>query len=164
MSALFNADEVFAMALRIEENGAKFYRKAASVHADKGNVDFLEQLAAMEDGHYKTFEDMRKQLSEREKELTAFDPFDEQALYLEAMADMHGGEGTPSAADALTGKESMEDILNTAMNLEKQSILFYQGLKDMVGKKLGQDWLDTIIKEEAAHVATLMGELKKLQA
>ena len=86
------------------------------------------------------------------------------AIYNSRVGGTDYAEDASQAADALTGKEGMADILNTAIGLEKQSILFYQGLKDMVGKKLGRDWLDTIIKEEASHVATLMGELKKLQA
>ena len=45
--------------------------------------------------------------------------------YLAAMADTMGGEGSPSVADSLTGDETLEEILRTAVGLEKDSILFY---------------------------------------
>ncbi|NIP32685.1 hypothetical protein GWO25_02155, partial [Candidatus Saccharibacteria bacterium] len=34
MAAVFNADEIFEMAIRIENNGAAFYRKAASLQSN----------------------------------------------------------------------------------------------------------------------------------
>jgi len=95
----FNADEVFEMAIQIEENGATFYRKAAELQSDAENREFLEKLAAMQDSHKATFIEIRKMLTDKEKSGKVFDPQDELSLYLAAMADAHGGEGSPSAAD-----------------------------------------------------------------
>jgi len=159
----FNADEVFEMAIRAEQNGAAFYRKAAQLNAGKGNVEFLEKLAAMEDAHEKVFAHMRKDLAEREKEKTVYDRYDEGSLYLAATADAHGGEGSPAAAVTLTGKETMEQILRIAIELEQKSILFYLGLRDMVPEKLGKDRVDRIIDEEKKHVATLMREMERVK-
>jgi len=111
----FNADEVFEMAIRIEENGAAFYRKAAGLQSDAENREFLKKLAAMEDSHKATFIEIRKTLTDKEKSGKVFDPQDELSLYLAAMADTHGGEGSPSAADSLTGTETMEELLTTAI-------------------------------------------------
>ena len=47
----FTADEIFEVAIRIEANGARFYRKAAATQSEESNRVFLEQLAAMEDHH-----------------------------------------------------------------------------------------------------------------
>lgn len=164
MSITFNADEVLRMAVEIEQNGAAFYRKAAELKKDDASTDFLVELAEMEDDHEKTFESMRSSLTEDEKGGNTYDPYDEAALYLEAMADTHGGEGSPSAADSLTGDESLDDILQTALGLEKKSILFYLGLKEMVPEKLGTGRIDDIIQEERKHVATLSKKRKELNA
>jgi rubrerythrin len=85
----------------------------------------------------------------------------EASLYLQALANSHGGEGTVSVTEALTGNESVEDILRTAIGLEQQSIAFYVGLKDMVPPKLGREKVEAIIAEEKQHLATLAAELKK---
>lgn len=157
----FNADEAFEMAIQIEKNGAAFYRKAASLQNDEVNIKFLEKIALMEDRHQAGFEEMRRILSDMEKTQTVFDPKDEMVLYLKSMADAHGGEGNPDVTDQLTGDESMAQIIETAISLEKESILFYVGLKDMVPPKLGREKIDDIIDEEKKHVAQLSGFLKK---
>jgi rubrerythrin len=163
MAITFNSDEVFEMAIRIESNGAVFYRKAAGMQSDAENKKFLEGLAAMEDQHQKTFAEMRKTLTEADKVGTVFDPYNEASQYLAAMADTLGGEGSPTVADALTGNETLEDILRTALGLEKDSILFYLGVKDMVPPNYGQEKIDEIIREEKRHVAQLAGLLRKVK-
>ena len=42
MSYEYNAEEVFEMAIQIEANGAKFYRRAAELQKDQTDKDFLE--------------------------------------------------------------------------------------------------------------------------
>ena len=163
MAIMFNSDEILEMAIRIESNGAAFYRKAAGMQSDAENKKFLEGLAAMEDQHQKTFAEMRKALTEKDKGGKVFDPYDETSQYLASMADTLGGEGSPTAADALTGDETLEDILETAVGLEKDSILFYLGLKDLVPHKYGQEKIDEIIREEKRHVAQLAGLLRKVK-
>lgn len=157
----FSADDMFKMAIRIEENGARFYRKAAKQQSDAKNQEMLEKLGVMEDQHIRTFEKMRGSMTEAEKTNTVFDPQGEASLYLVAMADSHKGEGNPSVADALTGEESIAEIIDIAIDLEKESILFYLGLKDLVPPEYGQDKLDTIINEERRHIIQLNGIRKK---
>ncbi len=48
----------------------------------------------------------------------------------------------------LTGDETMVQVIDTAIGLEKESILFYLGLKDIVPPKLGRVKIDEIIEEE----------------
>ena len=163
MAIVFNADEIFEMAIRIENNGAAFYRKAAGLQSDTKNQKFLESLANMEDQHQKTFTELRTTLTEKEKTPKVFDPHDEVSRYLGAMADTMGGEGSPSVADSLTGDETLEDILRTAVGLEKDAILFYLGIKDLIPSQSGQDRIDEIIRQERRHVAQLSNLLEKLK-
>ena len=157
----FNAAEAFEMAIQIEQNGAAFYRKAASLQNNDEDKKFLETIAKMEDRHQAGFEEMKTALSDMEQKQTVFDPKDELSLYLKAMADAHGGEGNPDVAAQLTGQESMGQIIETAIGLERESILFYIGLKDMVPPKLGREKIDEIIDEEKKHIAQLTGFLEK---
>jgi rubrerythrin len=161
MSYDYNAEEVFEMAIQIEANGAKFYRRAAELQKDQANKDFLDTIARMEDRHKIKFEKMKAKISDLEKSPTVFDPNDELYLYLKAMADSHGGEGNPDVANQMTGNETMTQVIATAIGLEKESILFYIGLKDFVPPKLGRAKIEEIIEEEKKHVAQLSGFLKK---
>ena len=163
MTIVFNADEIFEMAIRIENNAAAFYRKAAGLQSDTENKKLLEGLAKMEDQHEEIFTDMRTTLKEKEKDPKVFDPYDEVSQYLAAMADTMGREGSPSVADSLTGDETLEEILRTAVGLEKHTILFYLGIKDLIPVQSGQDRIEEIIREERRHVIQLTNVLKKLK-
>ena len=162
MGIAFSADEVFEMAERMEQNGAKFYRRAAELHGATRDVEFLTDLAVMEEEHKATFAQMRAALTERMREQTAADPDLEAQLFLDEMADTSGGEGSPEVIQALTGQETLPDILRTALTLERKSIAFYVRIRDMVPVKLGKEKIDSIVAEEKCHVATLVAKLKEL--
>ena len=155
----FNADEIYEMAEQIERNGAKFYRKAAEPAAGDAR-ELLGRLAAMEDDHEKTFAAMRADLAGAQKQSLTADPDDEGALYLQALVDGKVFGSDPS--EALTGEESMEDILRTAIGLEESSIVFYQVMKQIVPPAAGRDRLDAIIKQEIGHIVDLTGQLDAL--
>jgi len=155
MSIAFNADEVFEMAEEIERNGAKFYREAAGKTKNPEVHEMFLNMASMEDGHMRTFQEMRKGLSEQEKGETAYDPYDEASLYLQALADSKGFEGMRSPTQKLTGKESVGELLEIAIGAEKNSVLYYVGLKDLVPVGAGRDKVEAIIREEIRHIADL---------
>jgi rubrerythrin len=162
MPERFNADEVFNMAVKIETNGAEFYRKAAALQEDEKNRNFLNGLAKMEDRHKKVFEEMRHAFTEKGMGEETFDPDGEGSAYLHALAAAHGGEGSPKVADSLTGSETMKQILDIAIDLEKKSILYYVGLRELVPQSLGKDTIDKIITEEHKHVAQISQVLSRM--
>jgi rubrerythrin len=145
----FNADEVFEMAEQIERNGAKYYRDAAKMVTNEEDKKFLVELADMEDDHEVTFADLRKDLSSNEKEAVTFDPEDEAAQYLKALAD------TRVFYNKSIDLSSMEGILTGAITAEKDSIVFYLGMKEMVSDSRGKSRINEIIKEEMNHVKLL---------
>ena len=164
MSIRFNADEILQMAIEVERNGARFYHRAAERARGGESREVLAQLAAMEEEHEGVFTQMRTGLSEEERRPITFDPDDEAALYLKAMADRQVFDVTADPTRELTGKEPMEEVLRVGIQAEKDSILFYLGLKEVVPPRLGQDKVEAIIKEEMGHVATLSGMLAELLA
>ncbi len=164
MGVTFNADEVFEMAEQIERNGAKFYRQAAEKVSDEGMKDMFLNMASMEDGHLQTFQQLRKELSGQETEPTSFDPYNEATLYLQTMADGKGSEGMKSPTEMLSGDESPQELLEIAIGAEKNSVLFYVGLKDLVSAQAGKDKIDVVIREEVKHVADLKRQLTALTA
>jgi rubrerythrin len=162
MSITFNADEIFEMAEQVERNGAQFYRDVAAQATDRPMKDLLLSLAATEDGHLRTFQEMRKSLSDQEKRGTTFDPDNEATLYLQALADSKGFEGMISPTQKLTGKESPRQLLEIAIDAEKNSVLFYVGLKDLMATAASRDRIEGVIREEVRHVADLRRHLRTL--
>ncbi len=163
MSIEFNADEIFEIAEQIERNGARFYRKAAGSAPDPKRRQLLLGLAVMEDDHEKEFASMRADLQEQQRIETAYDPSGDAVLYLRAFAEGHVFNVRADPSELLTGQETMEDILHTAIGLEKDSIAFYVGIKEIVPERLGKGKIDGIIKEEMSHVTTLSRELAALK-
>lgn len=151
----FNADDIFEMAVKIEQNGAVFYREAAEKVDGENNKKFLLDLAAMEDEHEQTFEAMKKELAGNATFSTTFDPEGENAAYLNAFADsrVFFKKEQPSS--------SLKDILSCAIQTEKDSIAFYLGMKELVPENLGRSKLDAIIKEEMDHIRILAGKLSE---
>jgi hypothetical protein len=108
---------------------------------------------------------MRADLPDEEREPTVFDPEGEAALYLRALADLQvfvkeGEEDFILPAD-LPEQEKIRNILQAAIGLEKESIVFYLGMKELVPAKAGKDKIDKIIKEEMGHIRLLSGLRKK---
>ncbi|MCK5311569.1 MAG: ferritin family protein [Desulfobacteraceae bacterium] len=149
----FNANDIFEIAIKIEQNGAIFYRNAADKIDDEGNKQFLLELAKMEDGHEATFAGMQKELKGEETAPTFFDPEDENALYLKALAD----------ARVFAKKEEPDNdfksILYSAVQAEKDSIVFYLGIKELVPEKAGKSKIDNIIQEEMSHIKLLVKKM-----
>lgn len=153
----FNADEVFEIAEEIERNGARFYRSVAEKVSDSDKRQILTNLAEMEDEHEQTFKNLRSKLSIDEKIQTTFDPEGESERYLRALAD------TRVFYEKEVDISSMEEILKSAIIAEKDSIVFYLGMKEVVPVHLGKEKLDEIIKEEMGHISLLSNELIKLK-
>jgi len=159
----FNADEVFEMAEQIERNGAQFYRKIAE-GSSKGDLQNLFlKFAKMEEAHERVFISMREKLSDADRKSTVFDPEGESAQYLRALADLrvfdeNAGKGFDFTED-VAEEERMKAALRAAIGLEKESIVFYEGMKGFVPERLGKDKIDGIIKEEMKHIRLLTNEL-----
>lgn len=162
MRPRFNTHEILEMAVEIECNGEKFYRKAAELNSNAAVRKYLLELAEMEVDHVRTFSEMRDALRESDAP-SEFDPYDEGALYLDAIADAKGGEGAPALLDSLTPGMTTEDILLMAVEMEKKAVLFYLGLRSMVPSESDLEQVDRIIREEKSHIVTLTARLRDVR-
>ena len=153
----FNANDIFSMAEQMERNGVNFYKNASKEVQEPEIKKLLDDLAHMEEMHEKTFMAMKAELNEQEKEQTVFDPDGEAALYLRALAD------TRVFFEKEIDISSLEGIFKAAIEAEKDSIIFYLGMKDAVPENYGKSKLENIIKEEMIHVKILSNELALLK-
>ncbi|MHC4110365.1 MAG: ferritin-like domain-containing protein [Planctomycetota bacterium] len=156
----FNAFEIFEIAEKIERNGTEFYRKAAGLFEDSRVRNMFLQLTEWEKAHEQVFANMRKELSAQGPEMRTFKPENDVVFDAQSMAGLavFGNKMDPSAE--LTGKESITDILKCAIEKEKDTIIFYTGLKDFVSAEAGKDKIADIIKEEMHHVRILEESLQ----
>lgn len=160
----FNVNEIFEIAIQIERNGAFFYKRCADAAQDGPVKELLATLGEVEVKHEHIFTEMLRIIKNDVDIPNRFDPDNEAAHYLQAMADGHVFDLKNDPASQLTGKESVETILRAALGREKDSIVYYLGLKELVPDDLGKDKVDKIIKEEMSHVVFISNAIKELYA
>ena len=161
MVITFTADEIFEMAEETERNAAEFYRQAAERCSNEETKKLLLDMSATEDEHLETFQNMREKLA-AEEGLSIFDPLGRSAMYLQAMADARTWEGRISPMQDLSGNETAKEIIEIALGAEKEMVVFYVGLKDLVYFNAGKEKVEEIIIEELEHISALLKKLKSL--
>ena len=53
------------------------------------------------------------------------------------------------------------EVLRAALAFEKDTILFFQSMKDMTKEELGRGEIDRLIEEERKHVVWISEEINK---
>lgn len=164
----FNADAILEMAEQIERNGAKFYHAASRRVLSPQVKEMLVRLAKMEEEHEKTFADLRKELTHPEHSPKFAELEADVQRYLNALANTRIFDKDKKLdlkiTEAHTEADILEDIYRSAIRAEKDSIVFYVGLREMVPESFGKSKIDAIIKEEMLHITTLSIELGALKA
>jgi len=161
MVMTYTADEIYEIAEQIERNAAEFYREAAELCPDQETCRLLLDMSEIENKHLETFQNMREKLA-YEMGLSVFDPLSRSALYLQAIGDARSWEGRINPMQALTGNETARRIIEIALESEKEMVVFYVGLRDLVYFKAGKDKVEEIIIEELRHISAFSKILKNL--
>ncbi len=146
---MFTLGEIINLAVRIETNGGKAYRKAQGQVTDPALASLLGWLADEEAEHEKWFPRLKDNL-----EVTQEDP------KLEEMGKsiLQGvlGDHTFSIDEADFSKiEDLDRLLDLSVEFEKDTILFYEMLSAFIEDKETLDQLNLIIQEEKRHVRFL---------
>lgn len=156
MDAELSGYEALEVAEKIERNGVKFYRRAAGLCGDDRISTLFVQLAQWEARHEDIFKRMRQRLTAGHPEPDRAGAAD--ALALAGLA-VFGIQPDPS--QELTGQESRTDVLKMAIEKEKDSIVYYTGLKDFVPQQTDRQVVEEIIQEEMKHVRILVQSLEQ---
>jgi len=152
---MFTVGEIIDLAIRIEKNGEKVYRKAAEEVSDPSLSAHLEWLADEELEHEKWFLRLREEEKTEEK-IPQFEDMGKEIL--------RGvlGDQALSMNDAdFSHIDELNDLLSLSLEFEKDTILFYEMLGDFIDDEDTNRQLAKIIEEEQRHVEHLEGFLKK---
>lgn len=152
--AVFEAAQALEMAMRIELNGEAFYRAASEKSNDAELKELFEDLAFQERGHYRAFQRMAREV-EPAPELPGQEAEDYQA-FLEVALDQAVFGGQDKALRIAERAEDRDAALRAAMGLEKDTMLFYYDLREMVGES-DRETISDIIREEKQHLRRLAG-------
>lgn len=154
----FSDLEGLRIAIEMERRGEDFYRRAARVSRTRGTVDLLEALAEDERLHGREFARLYDQVCARKGD----EPYDdESSAYLSAMA---AEIAFPGGLMALRQKgfEDAAAVLETAIQSEKDSILFYSELSSRAKDAETRAAFEEIARQERGHLTRLQSRLSAL--
>jgi rubrerythrin len=150
--AVFTAAEALEMAMEIEKNGEVFYNAAAAKSGDVEVTALFEDLAAQEQIHYRIFQKMLGGVI-LAPALPA-EEYDQYQAYLQAALDNALFAGEDKALALAEKATDRETALRAALGFEKDTMLFFYDLREMVGEA-DKETISRVIGEERKHVRRL---------
>ena len=150
----FTGKEVLDMAVRIEENGMRFYADAAKGAKSKDLRELFKALSEDEGTHIKMFLELRKVLVGDDPS-AGFDPYLEEAQqYLKSMADTEVFTNPEAGKEAARSLKDEQEAISMAIGMEKDSLLFYYELERMI-REQDRKVIESLIEQEKDHVRKL---------
>lgn len=164
MNWTFNFKEVMSIAVQLERNGALFYKMAHEASSNEKHKKLFFELHKMELDHEISYEKIKNSL-DNEKYGSDYDyqPGAESLSYLEAFAGGHVFDINADPKKQFASCKNTSDILKMAIQGEKDSIVFYIGIKNMIPEDLGKEKIDEIINEEMGHIKALSYVLAEIE-
>ncbi|MCK9356109.1 MAG: ferritin family protein [Dehalococcoidia bacterium] len=156
--AVFTAGELFDIAVGIERNGVAYYDSLAQLSGDAGLKRTYEQLAQMERRHVGQFQKMRASAGSSGPVVPGPDE-PEYGEYLRALIDSSVFTDDKVARDLAKRAAGPAEALQLALGAEKDSVLFYSAMRDLVPQS-ERAAVDSIIGEERQHIRDL-SDLKR---
>jgi len=160
MSIIFKGIELINIAIGIEGRGVAFYEVMARSTGNATARDVFQHLADMERQHIQIFQEM---LKEADKYQVPESIAEEYASYFQVLIDSAVFTDDFITSEMANQVSSDVEALELAMSAEKESILFYYEMRDIMPRR-ASPVVNGIINEEKSHLRQLSELKKKLAA
>ncbi len=160
MAIFFSGSELVNIAIGIERNGLAFYQSLVEKEKSVMARGAYKYLAEMEEKHIKTFQGMLDTVGEYKPPETYTE---EYQLYLKALVDSAVFTDDKVAREMAEKVTSSAEAIQIALGAEKDSILYYSEMRNLVRER-DREVVDRIIEEEKSHLKQLSDLKKKLAA
>jgi len=144
----YSISEVIEQAVQTERLGYQFSTTMAErFKHDNGLKKLFETLAAKEKVHEKRFSELKEITGRVEPE-----GWEEASQYLRAIVESEFFLGKHKSLPDLKQVHTVETAVDFAMGFEKETLLYFHAIRDVVKEK---DVVDEIINEEKSHIMWL---------
>ena len=151
---VLTAAEALKWAMEIEENGEAFYNTVAARSADPQVKALFEDLAVQERGHYRVFQQMLEEVKP-DPDLSSVGPqYDDYEDYLQVVLVNALFAGQDKGLTLARQAQDRKTALQAAMSFEKDTLLFFYDLREMVSEA-ERETISKIILEEKSHLRRL---------
>ncbi len=155
MGIELNADEIFEMAEQIERDAAAFYTRAAALATSNHARQLFQKLADMENDHILVFQTMKAHLNAHGWTSSKNEP-DQPLKSNWALLAMLSASGVgQDLENRFSGKHTSEELIRIALEFEKDTIIFFLSMQQMLSRPGDRKRIDALIKEELGHVLSL---------
>ena len=138
-------------AIKTEELGNIFYtRMAKKFNEDKEISEIFSLLAKDEVAHQKQFEQLLEKVPD---DLGVSSRREDRLAFLKVMSRSEFFMGTDGLYAKLDEIKTTQDALEKAFRLEKDTLGYYQAMKDVIGESI---ILDAIIEAEKSHIVKVI--------
>ena len=151
---MFTTAEIIELAIRIEKNGEKTYRKAREKASDLSMVTMLQRLADEEMEHAKWFADLKEKTG-----IITNDP-ELEAMGGTILKSVLGDQAFSITDVDFSRMEDRKKLLEIALEFEEDTILFYELIGSFMDDAGSLQGLQQIIEEEKRHVRKLKDTLE----
>ncbi len=152
---MFTTSEIIELAIRIEKNGEKTYRKAQEKVSNLSLASMLQWLADEEVEHAKWFADLK----ENSKGIKSAPELD--AMGRTILKSVLGDQAFSITDADFSRLEDRKELLETSIEFEEDTILFYELIGSFMGDEDSLQGLQKIIEEENLHVRKLKESLEE---
>ena len=156
MGVFFSGSELLEIAIGIERNGMAFYQALADKTGNRDVKDIYNYLAGEEKKHLDIFQSMSDSLGQAKPQETYTE---EYMLYLKSLVDSVVFSNVTEARQKANKVFNEIEALDTGIQAEKDSILFYTELQNLVRERDRKVVLK-VLDEEKNHLRQL-SELKR---
>ena len=156
MGIFFSGSELVNIAIGIERSGAAFYDTLAKSARNEASRVIYEYLALEEKKHIEIFQNMLGSLADYTPPETYTEEYDR---YLKALIDSAVFRDDQTAREMAQKSASEAEAIQIAISAEKDSILFYSNLRELV-RRSDREAVDKIIEEERSHLRQLSDLMK----
>jgi rubrerythrin len=146
----YSIDEIIEMAIQTETLGYQFYTDmAAKFKKDDGLVKLFTTLASKEKVHEKIFTELKAMVAKKGAEPVQWD---EVSNYMRAFVESEFFLGRGKALPSMDHLKTIQDAVKFAMGFEKETLLYFYELRNVVKEK---EIVDEVINEEKSHIRWL---------
>jgi len=158
MGNLLSGSEIAEVGVQIEKNGKDFYNTLVKKSGNKKTKEIFEYLAGEEEKHIAAF---RKILNSVQNYEPSESYPGEYFAYMNALAGEHVFTQANKGAEIAEKTKNDKEAINIGIGFEKDSIVFYEGMKKVVPES-EQKLIENLIVQERDHLNQLCGLKKNL--
>lgn len=152
----FNGMDVITFAVEIEKNGRNFYGAVAEKIQDAEVKETFLMLKGQEEQHIKDFEQLLTKTTDQQAQET----YDGEYLeYVKALVDNHVFNPDADINALADQVKTKAEGINLALRFEKDSIIFFTELKNIVAPH-SKEIVEELINQEREHIRVL-SKIKK---